>query len=60
MIDALYDRHVTKQPICAMIAKRHEVLRIVDLPPMLGPVRRMIGSLKLMLLGTKSNEYSDG
>ncbi len=51
---------MTKEPICAIMARREEVLRMVDLPPMLGPVRRMIGSLKLMLLGTKSIEYSDG
>lgn len=51
---------MTKEPICAMMARRQEVLSMVDLPPMLGPVRRMIGSLKLMLLGTKSIEYKDG
>jgi hypothetical protein len=43
-----------------MIARRQDVLRIVDLPPMLGPVRRMMGSLKLMLFGTKSIEYKEG
>jgi hypothetical protein len=39
-----------------MIAKRQEVLRIVDLPPMFGPVSMMIGSLKLISLGIKSME----
>lgn len=43
-----------------MMARRQDVLRMVDLPPIFGPVRRMIGSLKLMLLGTKSIEYKEG
>jgi hypothetical protein len=43
IIAALYDLHGTYDPICAIIARRQDVLKIVDLPPILGPVKIIIG-----------------
>lgn len=60
MMAALYDLHGTQHPICAIIANKHDVLNIVDLPPMFGPVNNIIGLLKLISLATKSIEYNAG